>query len=132
MSTPQQPETRSRRAARLAAGIVRRAANGVFEQQLQKYLSQQEWEKLAQAVARAAAIRLDDDYDFCQTVTEGDVADHKGVVNAEAVLVALQKMADSARKEGAKGRLMYLAQHFKNIMMELRVLKESTDGQEKP
>jgi hypothetical protein len=132
MSTQPQPEPRSRRAARLAAGLVRQAANSVFEQSLQQHLSQQEWEGLAEQVARAAAIRLDNDYDFCQTVTEGDVADHKGVVNAEAVLVALQKMADSARKEGAKGRLMYLAQHFKNIMMELRVLKESTDGQEKP
>jgi hypothetical protein len=49
MSTQPQPEPRSRRAARLAAGLVRQAANSVFEQSLQQHLSQQEWEGLAEA-----------------------------------------------------------------------------------
>ncbi len=121
-------QTRSRRAALLARDLVQRVANQVLERHTQHFLSQAQWEVVAAEIGREAAILMDADFDFCKVVTEGDISDPKGVINAPAVLLALHNMPLSGRKEHMRPRLEHLAQHFKNLMTDLRLL-EASNGQ---
>lgn len=130
MSTPQsEQEPRSRRAARLAVPLITRAANEVLESTLSTHLSQTEWESISHQIARASAVLLDADFDYCKMVTEGDATDPKGNVNVAPVLAALRSMAEHAKKGNRKARLLYLAQHFENLMRDLNILREVPDGQ---
>lgn len=129
MSQP--PEPRSRQAARLALKLVERAAHEVIEREF-KTLPQTTWKTLSDQIARTAVVLLDADFEFCKVVSEGDVADPKGNINPKAVLDCLKRMADNTRKDGAKHRLLYLAQHFEKTMTDLHLLKEcDPNGQAK-
>lgn len=68
------------------------------------------------------------DFDFKQVVSEQDVVDEKGNLNAEAVMAGLDGMSSRMTRPGQAERIRHLRSNFKHVFTDLRLLRGEPSG----
>lgn len=124
--------TKDERAIEAVSNVVCRVLKKVLAHAISQHYSEDQWDEMVEAARVELQHDLDRDPAFNQILSESDVVDRKGVVNARGVITALESMATLTTKAGVSPQLLHVAANMKHVFTRLGFLKEpkETDGQE--
>lgn len=125
--------TKEQRAVAVVASVVKLVLNEILSQKITEHYSEAEWQEITKVTVNVIEEVLARDFAFNQILSESDICDKRGVVNATNVIEAIERMASQAVKPGFAPQLQHLAANMRHTFTTLKILKttkEAADGQE--
>lgn len=119
----QHEKSRIDRGAAVIVQVAGPLLKHVLEQQLGDCTSELQWDQVVDKFTKMLEVNLSRHFDLRDILSESNIVNQKGIVNAGIIIPALERMADLVNKPGASEMLRHLANNMRHVFTTLRYLK---------